>query len=96
MIHIHRITQVSLILVKEEAFILAVGPQDCTTGSSKVLQDFGTVTSLDQCQINCLELDGCTDIVYAPGNGHCKAYDECKSPGESASWEHYVLSGILY
>ena len=50
---------------------------------------------MNQCQTKCLELDGCTDIVFAPGNAHCKAYAECKSPGNSASWEHYVLSGIL-
>ena len=50
---------------------------------------------MNQCQTKCLELDGCTDIIFAQGDGRCKAYDECKSPGNSASWEHYVLSGIL-
>ena len=95
MIHIHRIPQVFLISVREEAFIRAAGPQDCTTGSSNVLQGFGTGFTLDQCQTKCLELDGCTDIIFAPGDGRCNAYDECKSPGHSAGWEHYVLNGIL-
>ena len=94
-IHIHRIPQVSLISVREEAFIRAAGPQDCRAGSSNVLQDFGTGLTVDECQTKCLGLDGCTDIIFAQGNGHCKAYDECKRPGDSASWEHYVLSGIL-
>ena len=94
-IQIPRITQVSLISVREEAFIRAAGPQDCRAGSSNVLQDFGTGLTVDECQTKCLGLDGCTDIIFAQGNGHCKAYDECKRPGDSASWEHYVLSGIL-
>ena len=70
-----------------------LGNSDCSAGSSNLLYDYGIGATLQECQRNCLTLTVCTDITWAPQNGHCKTFDGCENAGVYPAWHHYVISG---
>ena len=69
------------------------GDPNCRRGTSNILQDYGVDTSLEDCQRNCLNLNGCTDISWRSSDKYCVALDGCENPGPNLSWYHYVLKG---
>ena len=75
------------------SFLQMYGNTGCDQGTSNVLKDFGGGTTLENCQRDCLDLDGCTDMMWAPSNGHCKTLDGCENAGFWLPWNHYVLTG---
>ena len=76
-------------------FVKSTGPSDCSMGTSTLLKDFGSIT-LEKCKVNCIYLDGCTDITWAPGDQRCHAFDGCKNPTVYSGWQHFSLKGILF
>ena len=76
-------------------FIRVQGNTDCGAGSSNVLYDYGSGTTLEYCQQNCFRITGCSDITWSPSNGHCKTFDGCESAGNNNAWDHYVLTGTF-
>ena len=76
-----------------DQFILASGNPDCEKGTAKQLKYFGNIP-LEECKTKCLELRKCTDIIWAPGNQACKAFDGCEGAGRSSRWQHYSLAGM--
>ena len=82
-----------LFSITKELFVQLMGSTDCGQGSSNSLYDYGSGTTLEYCQQNCLGMSGCTDIVWAPGNGHCNTFDGCDNAGNGNSWFRYALIG---
>ena len=73
-------------------FQKATGPSSCEDGTSTLLKDFGYIT-LEKCQTNCIGLEECTDITWAPGDQRCFAFDGCKNPKVHGGWQHFSLKG---
>ena len=66
---------------------------DCGTEMTTQLQDFGNNISLEGCKIKCVKLSNCTDILWTPSNGNCKAYSHCENTKSMKESKHYSREG---